>query len=348
MARPPQRSRFSSGFTLIELLVVIAIIGVLVALLLPAIQQAREAARRSQCANNIKQLGLAVHNYFGAYSVLPPAVVIRYPYVNSGDWNGWSMHARLLPFLEGDARYDTVNFSHSAIVAQNVTAIARLGSSYVCPSDPNAATQRANGTSTYDNTNYGFNRGNWFVWGGSSDVTRPVSPFYVNSKARLDDVIDGQTKTIFAAEVKAHTEYNRKCGNMVYSPGSQPGPNDAVPALGYQNCTGSSPAAEHKNTGHTEWHNGDVHHTGFTTAWTPNRVTGGLFGSVNYVDMDVTSRREEDGGPTYSAITARSYHPGGVHILLGDGSVTFVSDTIDGVIWRGLGTIAGNEVVSGF
>jgi prepilin-type processing-associated H-X9-DG protein len=96
-------------------------------------------------------------------------------------------------------------------------------------------------------------------------------------------------------------------------------------------------------SGHSEWIDGHVHQTGFTTAWPPNRK---ILGGPSRVDTDLSGVREMNGGPTYAAITARSYHPGGVNVLLGDGSVRFVKDSIDGRTWRALGTIAGNEAIS--
>ena len=97
-----------------------------------------------------------------------------------------------------------------------------------------------------------------------------------------------------------------------------------------------------KPDGHAEWVDGGVHHTGFTTAWTPNKITG----NTTVRDLDINGQREKVGGPTFAAITSRSYHPGGVNVLLGDGSVRFVKSTINGATWRALGTVAGGEVVS--
>lgn len=339
------RPRGRAAFTLIELLVVIAIIGVLLALLLPAIQTAREAARRSQCANNLKQIGLAVQNYDAAFAVLPPSGVMLAP-GSSPNWQGWSIHGRILSFLEAHEKFDQINFNFASHAAENSTVRSQLGGVFLCPSDPLARVRRS--SSQFDNTNYGFSRGQWYVWGGTSASQPPPSPFYVNSSVRLGDVGDGLTKTLFAAEVKSATEYNRRCTNVLFAPVNStlpPSPNDQPASIpGYESCS----AGEHKNTGHTEWHNGDVHHSGFTTAWTPNRRTGGSFASTRYIDIDVTGIREEDGGPTFSAITARSYHSGGVNVLWGDGSTRFMSDNIDGAVWRALSTINGSEILSDY
>jgi prepilin-type N-terminal cleavage/methylation domain-containing protein/prepilin-type processing-associated H-X9-DG protein len=348
------------GFTLIELLVVIAILGVLISLLLPAVQQAREAARRTQCVNNLKQIGLALHNYLDTYAVLPPSAVVGYRGANFY-WQGWSIHARLMPFLEASAKYDGMNYDLDSANAANSTAIAVLRSIWVCPSDPKSEERRdAKG---YDNTNYGFNRGDWFVWGGLNSSLRPVGPFYPNSRVKPAHIVDGLGKTMFAAEVKARLWYIRKCTNFdTWTPATQPGPEvgpEDVPA--YKLSGGES-----KDTLHSEWHNGSDHHTGFTSAYTPNRKTGGTLVNPNVDvgpppypdgakldDVDLTGRREQDGGAagylgTYSAITSRSYHAGGVNVLFGDGAVQFVGDAIDGRAWRAMSSIAGGETVSGY
>jgi type II secretory pathway pseudopilin PulG len=345
---------------LIELLVVIAIIGVLVALLLPAVQQAREAARRSQCQNNLKQIGLALMNYSEASAVYPPSAVVGY---QSGSffWQGWSIHGRILPFLESVDKYDGINFEASSGSAENTTTIYRLGPVFLCPSDPKGLDRRV--SKGFDNTNYGFNRGNWYVWGGM-DPTRPPpsSPFFPNSSVKPAAVSDGLSKTLMAAEVRPRLWYIRRCTNFdSWTPETQPGP-DAEPASidAYSACT----SGEYKDTLHGEWHNGGDHHSGFTTAWTPNKKTSGKLVSPTVdvgasplpagslvPDVDLTGRREQDAGAaaykgTYSAITSRSVHAGGVHIVRMDGSVGFINESIAGLVWRAMGTIAGAETAS--
>ena len=126
---------------------------------------------------------------------------------------------------------------------------------------------------------------------------------------------------------------------MVNNPDNIPGPNAdpnvVVPEHNGSGCT-------LKPDGHAEWIDGGVHHTGFTTAWTPNKATPGR----GYSDVDINGQREKVGGPTFAAITARSYHSGGVNVLLGDASVRFVKSGIAGTTWRALSTVAGGEVVS--
>lgn len=338
------------GFTLIELLVVIAIIAVLIALLLPAIQMAREAARRSQCSNHLKQMGLALHNYNDSFNAFPPPVILGINNSNSTTtWHGWSGLARILPYLDGIEKYDYINFDHSYDHPTNTTMTMIPFSVFICPSDPNGDNHRS--SESHHNTNYGFNRGDWYVWGGFASKQQPNAPFMVNRGLRVADLIDGASKTLFMAEVKARFPYLRDCDSLLYSPingTAIPGPNsDPGEVSQYTSCSGSFKA----DSGHSEWEDGHVHQTGFTTAWTPNRATRGGSGSDIYNDVDLTGTREKNIAPgraTFSAVTARSFHGGGVHVMFGDGSVSFISDSIDGFVWRGLGTPAGNEVASDY
>src|SRR5208282_723912 len=135
-----RRSR--RGFTLIELLVVIAIIAVLIALLLPAVQSAREAARRAQCVNNLKQIGLAIHNYHTASNTFPPGSAASYNTYNPGcvAWMGWSAQGLMLPYLEQSSIYNAANFSYDSWNdnATNQTARDTRIAAFICPSDTNA------------------------------------------------------------------------------------------------------------------------------------------------------------------------------------------------------------------
>jgi len=328
------------GFTLIELLVVIAIIAVLIALLLPAVQAAREAARRIQCTNNLKQLGLGLHNYESVAGAFPPSCIL------SGKGNavslflGWSVHGRILPLLEQGPMFSSINFNFSGESPFNLTVSTQKLSVFVCPSevDPSSIPGESGVPLTY-----GFLMGDWFVWGGFAGPTNR-SAFAPNTSRRLAEFRDGLSQTMVAAEGKAKQPLLRDCGGLsqVNQPNVIPPPN-AAPLVVVPEYNGGACSF---NYGHSEWSDGEVHQTGLTTAWPPNRRTPGYTASPQQ-DIDITGQREKKGGPTYAAITARSYHPGGVNALFGDGSVRFVKESINGDAWRALGTIASGEVVSG-
>ncbi|MDB5349008.1 MAG: putative major pilin subunit [Planctomycetota bacterium] len=331
---PPQRR----AFTLIELLVVIAIIGVLIALLLPAVQAAREAARRIQCTNNLKQLGLALHNYESTNGAMPP------PYVQTGtgttiSWsNGWSVHGRILPYMEQGTVYNAMNFTLRYSTPDNVTICATTINGFLCPSEIHQ-NPRTTATGQFGVNNYGWNRGDWYVWGGFRG-TGNRAPFDVNTSRRFSEVLDGLSNTMLAAEVKTYQANLGNCGglanikDMNNIPSATADPFTVAPEYN-AGCTLGL-------TGHTEWVDGAVHETGFTTAWPPNKriVPGG-----GALDLDLIGQRENKGGPTFGAVNSRSHHPGGVNVLLCDGSVKFIKDSISGPSWRALGSIAGGEIV---
>jgi prepilin-type N-terminal cleavage/methylation domain-containing protein/prepilin-type processing-associated H-X9-DG protein len=336
------------GFTLIELLVVIAIIAVLIALLLPAVQAAREAARRIKCTNNLKQIGLAIHNYHDAVGALPLGCAVAFQ-GGSPVFNGWGITARLLPYLEGVNAFNACNFSLANESPQNDTMMRLSVATYLCPSDGRNQEIFIDDGQPRNNTNYAFNRGDWYVWGGLNSPVAPTSPFRANVTVALSAIVDGSSNTIFSAEVKTHTPYLLNCSGLAYSPvnGTPIPPPNADPAgiPQYYGCSGGSSELR-PDSGHSEWEDGNTSQAGFTTAWPPNKVTPGKFAGTSVVDTDLISIREENGGPTFAAVTARSFHPGGVNVLFGDGGVRFVKSTISGTVWRALGTVSGGEVIS--
>jgi Protein of unknown function (DUF1559) len=149
--------------------------------------------------------------------------------------------------------------------------------------------------------------------------------------------------------VKSHTPYLLNCSGLTFAPiGTQPIPEPHANPAGiaaYTSCSGSL-AKLRPDSGHSEWEDGNTSQAGFTTAWTPNKVTPGTFNGVSVADTDLIAIREENGGPTFAAITARSFHPGGVDGFFGDGSVHFIRTSIAGMTWRALGSVNGGEVVS--
>ena len=329
-----------SAFTLVELLVVIAIIGILVGLLLPAVQAAREAARRMSCGNNLKQIGLATHNYESANKRLPPSVCINPLSSNNGSW---SIHGRLMPYLEQSNLYNQVDLS---IGWSNYPIISRFKVPvYICPSDPKgdmlrdtSATGSTSGIFLYPTT-YGFNLGTWFIYDpttnrGGDGISYP------NARMPLAAVTDGTSNTLLSAEVHAWSSYTRNAG-----PSSTAIPSSIAEVLAA--VASGKPdrlLPEGYGTGHTEWANGHSHHSGFTTTLVPNTVVPYVYNGLTY-NCDFNSQQEGNSSTraSYGVITARSFHTGVVNVALLDGSVRSISNSIELPVWRALGTRAGGE-----
>jgi len=338
------------GFTLIELLVVIAIIAVLIALLLPAVQAAREAARRISCTNNLKQVGLGLHNYESGNGCFPPATILVYKNATATKptfQSSWSVAARIAPFMELGPLYNAMNFSGTYGDPANTTASNTPVKFLLCPSDPAPSIDdNSLGGTFFATSSYGTVCGDWYVWSIAGPTNR--SAFGPNAVRRLAEFTDGLSNSLLAAEgyighLQARDCYARGSTPPGMTPTSVPDPAASQAALKtlVDACSGSGKFGQ--RLGHTRWTNGGVYYSGITTAVSPNpRITANGFS----MPFDWVSVDENNGGPTYASLSASSYHPGGVNTLLGDGSVRFVKDSIAPVTWRALGTIGGGEVIS--
>lgn len=323
-----------SALTLVELLVVIAIIGILIGLLLPAVQMVREAARRTQCSNNLKQIGLAVHNYESANGAFPPFSIMPRDRISQP----WSVHARLTPFIEQQGVADMIDWNTDLeYTSRPDVASIRIGL-YLCPNEPNDRA-RPTATITHYPLNYGFNVGTWFVYDPPTDFGGDGA-FVPNMAMQTSAISDGLSNTLAASEVKAYQAnlWDSMLPNTLDVPPPAT-PADLAPFFG----------GTLDENGHTEWVEGDVRETAVTTTFTPNTFVPYDAGGFVH-DIDFTSMRDGESIelPTYAAITARSYHSGLVNSLMMDGSVHSISDNIDFIVWRALGTRAGGEAVSEF
>lgn len=346
-----------SGFTLIELLVVIAIIAILIALLVPAVQKVRAAAARTQCLNNLKQLGLALHGYMDANKSLPPNGIYAYNGTAVTQVSPWSALARILPYIEQESLYRNINFSISYSQVPNDAVASQRVTLFICPADP---VDKGTGTNaTYGNAtwtvNYGVNYGTWPV------LTNKTTTMQGGNGAFAPDMglkpvhfTDGMSNTLAMAEVKACT--NRVTGvtatvaayPSIQTPPSSPAELNNSAPFGLAGLS-LAPFDATKFT-HAEWVDGKVHETAFTTTFPPNTVVPFTSGGITY-DVDFISATESSAtlGDTYAAVTARSYHPGNVvNALLMDGSVRGVTSSISQQTWRALGTRDGGEQIPGY
>jgi prepilin-type N-terminal cleavage/methylation domain-containing protein len=334
------RRAYRHAFTLIELLVVIAIIAILIGLLLPAVQKVRAAAARIQCANNLKQIGLAMHNYMDTNNGLPPNGNYLWNGAGVTTTNAWSAAARILPQIEQENLFRGIDFTTSYNTQPFISS--KRVATFMCPGEVN---DKGHGTDpTFGHKHwpidYALNMGTWRILSAkASGMQTGDGAFTPNRGARPGDFLDGMSNTLAVAEVKAFT--NRVAGaanTTTFSPPLAPPASLSSLSLGAFNPTSFT---------HVEWVDGKVHETGFTTVFAPNTRVMMSSGGVDY-DVDVVLATESNVGDTYAAVTARSFHMGGVNVQLMDGSVRFVTNSIDLATWRALGTRAGGEVVGDY
>ena len=326
--------RNRSAFTLIELLVVIAIIAVLIGLLLPAVQQAREAAARLQCQNNLKQLSLAFHNYQTANEAFPPVCTISTSTVSSS----YSAFALILPYIEQGNLQNLINFSQPW---SSQTAAAQCPVPvFACPDERNAQFNTTTASPPSWPINYAVNCGTWFIFNPETGASGDGA-FAVDISMRITDIVDGASNTLMLAEVKAGQ------ADLVNS-GIPNTPNYPPPAS--PSALAGFGGTLKLNFGHTEWLNGIILQTGFTTTFTPNTVCPYVANGQTY-DVDFTSSilGQNLTSPTYVSFESRSYHMGGlVNVALMDGSVRAIMNTISLPTWQALGTRVGGEVIGSF
>ena len=337
-----------SAFTLVELLVVIAIIGILIGMLLPAVQQVREAARRISCANNLRQMALATLNFESGFRKLPaswkPPVGVVFGENGADDVRGWSAQAQILPYLEQgnlesqiDFNVDYANTPPITIAGQSVAMPSARIPIYQCPSESNSTTRFKDGVAIHHPLNYASNAGDWFVWDPRGN-RNGQGALAVNKRISIGSIADGTSNTMLFGEVKAYTPYFRNAGQSgdIAMPAT---PADVV-AMGGDFKSSS---------GHTEWVDGRAHQASFTATFTPN--TKVLFNdSGQELDVDWTNQQEGRSmeARTYAAVTARSFHSGGVNVCRVDGSTDFRSDDVDRLTWQAFSTRAGGEVLGEF
>jgi prepilin-type N-terminal cleavage/methylation domain-containing protein/prepilin-type processing-associated H-X9-DG protein len=343
--------RSSRGFTLVELLVVIAIIGILVALLLPAVQAAREAGRRTHCINNIKQIGLALHNYHDVHKKLPYGKGPSYGATVPGApvYARWSTHALILPYMEQGNTFSAINFAFppetpgmqgaNAFMPayqnpnrENAAICRSAIVTFLCPSDGNGVDDTWPGQN-----NYAGNQQTWLCDRGDTpdpsfaptEVSQGV--FYYLSKLNFSAVTDGLSNTAFFSEkLRGAGTPNPRSDLFQIT-------NQTSLAATYSTCMSLNPATATPLTSKWGWSwvMGENCCTGYNHVSTPNTYSCAGIGFPSPPGMTAMSMQ----------VSPNSNHPGGVNLMMGDGSVRFAANAVDINTWRALGTRNGGEAI---
>ena len=340
------------GFTLIELLVVIAIIAVLIALLLPAVQSAREAARRTQCINNLKQIGIALHNYHDIVGCFPFGKGSNYSVTVPGapPYARWSSLSQLLPQLEQGTLAAAIDFrfppetpdvgGYGSIFLpayqdpgrQNSTASQVQVATFLCPSDA------ASLGDWPGRNNYVANEGTWLcdLSDAAPDMMfpaeRPMGVFYNQSSVRISSICDGTSQTAFFSEkLRGQGTPDPRTDMFMMMPMTT-----SVDQT-YQICRALNYSSAWLSQQGAAWAMGEIVSTTYNHVSGPNSRT--CTGMDSSMMMSLSGWAED--------IPASSNHPGGANVLMGDGAVHFIKDSIDLGVWRALATRNGGEVISG-
>jgi prepilin-type N-terminal cleavage/methylation domain-containing protein/prepilin-type processing-associated H-X9-DG protein len=371
------RSPFRRAFTLIELLVVIAIIAVLIALLLPAVQAAREAARRAQCVNNLKQLGLGLHNYHSAINTFPPGGCTTFGGGSNNLWGAWSAQTMLLPYMEQTQVYNAVNFAwqiqnNSTGMAINATAVVTKMNSFLCPSSIKVpASQGFEFNMPLPNyflpgNNYFFATGSSMMWRCDAGAKFNNQACYPNgmfcvggSGYGLSDVTDGSSNTIAAGEWRTgdfndamlsiqdfvgnqnYADWGATNRDLIVPTANLPaGGNDVLTALGQCAQSWQSKTGAFGTNGQRSW-NGSFWALGLYSYSLGNLVVPPN-SSYPYCEFWSTNSDWDAGG--FCGLT--SFHPGGANVMMADGSVRFLKSSVAwNTLWA-LGSRGQGEILS--